>query len=646
MNIKKIEIRNFLAIQDATIELADRGLILVQGENLDDTSTDSNGAGKSTIADAIAWGLYGVTARGVTADAVVNKLAKKDCCVRILLEDEGGDYEIVRYRKDVTFKNQTLVELVSESSKVALHKAIEKETQEVINGIIGCSLEVFQAAVYAGQECMADLPAMTDKQLKLMIEEAAGVEILASAYTKAREQLLLLDKEFAIKQSAVISGALRLKEIEGDIAEQKVKLKEFEDSRKVSAKAELVKAAPILELLSELRKGQLTEKLELAVKAELSLISEKFLAIKSEQAELQNWNDKVRKAENEVATLATIARTEQANYRKACDAVENISEKIGKPCGECGKAYCAHDMEEATKLAVSLRDELEASLLKQTANLKTVMAASKKLSEQAEDYRRSMTDTSALASSQTALNESLAENELVKRKIAGAHDRIEQLKIAAKNFLDQPNPYTLPLKTLEDRLSAQSLSHKLAQAELTELDAKLSLQKAAVQIFGPSGVRAHILDTVTPYLNERTSHYLSSLADGNIEAVWNTLSTNAKGELKERFNIEVKNTKGAESFAGLSGGEKRKVRIACALALQDMVSSRATKPINILICDEVDHALDESGLERLMTIFNEKAKERGTVMVISHSDLKDWIDTSIIVTKEGGFSKVSGDIAA
>jgi DNA repair exonuclease SbcCD ATPase subunit len=155
-------------------------------------------------------------------------------------------------------------------------------------------------------------------------------------------------------------------------------------------------------------------------------------------------------------------------------------------------------------------------------------------------------------------------------------------------------------------------------------------------------VRAHILDTVTPILNEQTSDYLGILADGNIHATWNTLAKTAKGELKEKFNIDVTNDKGAKSFAGLSGGEKRKARLAASMALQDMVATRATKPINLWIGDEIDHALDEAGLERLMSVLERKARERGTVLVISHNSLADWVDNIITVEKEGGVSKVSG----
>ena len=107
----------------------------------------------------------------------------------------------------------------------------------------------------------------------------------------------------------------------------------------------------------------------------------------------------------------------------------------------------------------------------------------------------------------------------------------------------------------------------------------------------------------------------------------------------------VENGKGGKSFGLLSGGEKRKVQIASALALQDLVSRRATKPIDLFIGDEIDNALDPAGLERLMTILEEKARERGSVLVISHADLKDWIANVILVIKEGDVSRIEECVA-
>src|SRR5690606_21918673 len=57
----------------------------------------------------------------------------------------------------------------------------DRLTQQVVEKIVGASRDVFRAAVYAGQEQMPDLPAMTDKNLKILIEEAAGVTLLEEA---------------------------------------------------------------------------------------------------------------------------------------------------------------------------------------------------------------------------------------------------------------------------------------------------------------------------------------------------------------------------------------------------------------------------------------------------------------------------------
>ncbi|WP_210241344.1 hypothetical protein [Mesorhizobium sp. B1-1-1] len=95
----------------------------------------------------------------------------------------------------------------------------------------------------------------------------------------------------------------------------------------------------------------------------------------------------------------------------------------------------------------------------------------------------------------------------------------------------------------------------------------------------------------------------------------------------------VTNATGGKIFKGLSGGEKRKVRIATALALQDLVATRASKPIDLFIGDEIDDALDPAGLERLTMILEEKARERGSVFVISHNEMRDHVKQVMLIEK-------------
>lgn len=644
MNFTKVIIQNFLTIGNAEINLKDRGLLLIQGANKDDSSADSNGAGKSSIADAICWALYGVTARGVSTDAVVNKSAKKDCVVELHFEDAGEFYRIVRHRKDSTNKNATFVQQkhgVGGVMPLDLHKGTEKETQEVINALVGCSLEVFQAAVYAGQEKMPDLPSMTDKQLKLMIEEAAGTEVLARAHQIARDRLSVAFRELSSLQTLSSTHSVQHTTAAARLADETVKHADFEAQRKPQAKAELAKTIPLNAKFIEL--GGKIDAEELKDRGtELLKIASTFASLKSERDEQERLDKLILTASKALATAEAAARRAKQDHTNAVEALRTLSDKVGQPCGECGKAYCEHDLEAVKKLRQADLDAATETLKRCANEYKSAKAAHDDAQERATAHKKTLTDVTAMAARQRELQDELAQIEVLKKEKTAIEVEIEKCKSAAGVWLKKDNPYTASVALMEKTLRELEEQMRANEEKVREVESQVEILEEAVKVYGPAGVRAHILDTVTPYLNDRTSHYLSALADDNIHAVWNTLTTNAKGELKEKFNIEVKNDKGAESFEGLSGGEKRKVRLATAMALQDMVASRATKPINIFIADEVDHALDESGLERLMTVLNEKAKERGTVLVISHNSLSDWIDEVITVTKEAGYGKVSG----
>ena len=644
MNITKVVIDNFLTIQHAEIELDNRGLLLIQGDNKDDSSADSNGAGKSSIADAICWANYGVTARGVSTDAVVNKTAKKDCRVEVNLTDGTNDYKIIRYRKDSTHKNTTLVLQRDPNPAVIpieLHKGTERETQAVIDALIGCSLEVFQAAVYAGQEKMPDLPAMTDKQLKLMIEEAAGVEVLAKAHAKAREAYNDIKGKHSVATAQLTTLGAQHASLVASIIDEDTLHADFEAQRKPNAKAELAKTIPLQLRINDLSGKIDAEELKDRSK-ELADISATFAALQTERDEEERLAKVIFNTTKTLALAEAAARRAKQVHTDAVEALRTVSDKVGEPCGECGKAYCEHDIEAVKKLREADLANATTRLREDAEKYKTAKADHASATDAATTFKSTMTDVTAMAARQRVLQDELRAIEVLKKEQTAITVDVEKLKLAAGVWLKKDNPYTSTKAILEKQLAEVESKLTAVNKALKEIEEAMELHEDAVKVFGPAGVRAHILDTVTPYLNDRTAHYLSALADGNIHATWNTLTTNAKGEVKEKFQIEVVNDKGAESFDGLSGGEKRKVRLACAMALQDMVASRATKPINIFICDEVDHALDESGLERLMTILNEKAKERGTVLVISHQSLGDWIDEVITVTKEKGYGQVSG----
>lgn len=639
MKILSATVINFGAIGEAVIELDDKGLILVQGVNEDDTSQISNGSGKSTLPDALCWCFYGETAKGESGDAIVNRKAKKDCSVEAVMVDEDDEqvYRITRHRKHKVYKNMLRVEMQQGTSWKDLTKGTDKLTQEIANRVIGCGLEVFASAIYAGQEAMPDLPAMTDKQLKVLIEESAGISQLQTANDIARR---------IVGERKVVTQAVQTKidgkksvidNLDQQVEQAKEDWKIFETNakqriidqkevaREAAAAFDSALGDKIIKKVQSLKDEEVTVRAKIA-SVDAERIEERRLADISGDAGMQHAHAKGQ-------FDSALKKAQEAKHR-----LDHIGDTVGTDCASCGHVIEADDIagNEAVAKKAALDSAQKAKLAKADAESKREAAESalKTLA----DYRASMTDVSAqsetlsvIADKKRILDQHLDKWNTAKNEVAKAETRLAEL-------VHYVNPYKQIEVDLVNRLAGVHAEIVAMEAEREAAFDALEVAEAALKVFGPAGVRAHILDTVTPHLNARTSHYLSTLTDGNITAVWSTVSATAKGELREKFVIDVQSATGGESFKSLSGGEKRKVRLACAMALQDLVAARASKPIKLFIADEIDHALDPAGLERLMTLLEDKSRDKGTVLVISHTDLKDSIRNAITFTKKDGRS--------
>lgn len=646
MKLVSSEFNNFMGVGHAHLSFADKGLVLIQGENQDDPSATSNGAGKSTLPDGVFWCDFGVTARDkLSADAVVNRTAKKDCWVENKYEENDGSvWTIKRWRKlsGAAKKNGvSLTHTAPDGTVTDLTKGTDALTQVEIDKALGRNEEISLAAVYAGQEKLPNLPAMSDGDLKRLIEEASGVTTLIKSYDIARQRL---------KDAVSDHDRWRLDHVrnENDVRTTKQRLEELtarRDSYETNRSAQVATLKADLNAALTRAKGHQAERDKIDEPKFTKMVADldaKIAAMKDEHAEEARLvaieRDVVGRRIGMEQTLR-IAKQQAVDLKGELDGVQG---RVGTPCNTCGKPYEQHDLQAATTLAKSkLTTSVEkareiasdvAELRRQEADAVTVLA----------NFRASKTDISATVTERQRIALILAER--VKHEQAFANEMTIARRI--KGDLDaktaELNPYIDLVDTCQVDLDQALQAHSDSEVKGAELEKRVMVLKDVVKVFGPAGVRAHVLDTVTPMLNDRTAEYLGALSDGRISAIWSTLVPDAKGELKEKFSITVEKVGDGESFAALSGGEKRKVRLACALALQDLVASRATKPLALWIGDEIDDALDTAGLERLMTILENKARERGTVCVISHNSLNDWIRDTATVTRKGGFSTVAG----
>lgn len=610
MKLTTLKIQNFLSIYKATLNLADKGLVSIEGVNGDSTGGDSNGSGKSGVINSILYCVTGNYGKAGSADDVVNSSIGKDCMVETVWDDGARAYSIIRYRKHSKHKNAVKVSVLERPTPESgitgwkdITKAGAQAVQEQIYQIIGANEMVFRASCFSQQEDAVDIPGMTDKELKELLEAVLPLEDTGEYHPKAVKQRQ--------EQSAVIDAIKRkLWEVEHLITHSKAELKASLDARlnytnEVDAKNASIEKA--------IKAKKLAYGVALTT-ANVGTIPDELAALKKKELEVADANTgkaevELRFVENEVNTLK--------------DKLLNQKNR----CGECGQEI---------RTSTDYVEKIKRQLSRANARLETTRR----------DFERISRNATLLSSIRAAIGK--LERSLLEAKRNGeaaAHLKAEISLLERSKVTAGENPHEAAVTRHRDALKAAMGRKKDLEASLKEATDKLELFKAVELTFSPKGLRYHILENVAPRLTEATNKYLHTLTDGAISAVWSTVSRTGAGEFREKFSIEAR-MDGRSKFALLSGGEKRKVRLACFFALQDLIASQATKHIDIWIADEIDHALDPAGMERLMGLLNEKALTKSTILVISHNQLGEWISNSAVVTRKDGVSTISGILNA
>lgn len=637
MKFLTLEVENFMALANAKVELDQRGLVLIQGVNAGDSSAASNGAGKSTLMNSLMWCIYGETSHGVKGDDVLSTGHEKNCRVKVTIEDEGKRYAIIRHRKHKEFKNRLIVR----GEDGDMTKGKDSLTQEFVERLIGASKEVFMASIYASQEAMPDLPGMSDKNLKTIVEEAAGVDRLTKAYAIARERANAAAARMETTKTKMDACLSLVESAQNELESAKTSSEAWERDRNERldvARADLVGAEVTLtEVEMELR--SLPEQIRDTENA-IGKEREKLASKEEHDAKLV----KVRGAITDIRASIRITENIQKEAIQRARAfkvkAEEVNTKVGEPCPTCGKAYCVEDLSTVKESFVEqARSEISQAQASATSVAKYQEHLEKALKIES-SLVASTPDVSAIISRIEQLTKELGTLRHREKEVVAVEALVARARSEVDRITKEINPFLAVIKRHEESLAANKSSYGVLKTELKNIQEQALLLDKARLVYSPAGVRSHILTSVTPFLNAQTAEYLNTLSDGNIVAEWSTMESTKKGEWRDKFNISVRKIGASKTFQTLSGGEKRKVRIACSLALQDLVASRASKNIELFIGDEIDDALDTAGLERLMGILEAKARERGTVMIISHKEMKSWFRETITVEVKEGRSYV------
>ncbi|HKZ42381.1 MAG TPA: AAA family ATPase, partial [Candidatus Hodarchaeales archaeon] len=182
MKLLRLHAKNLFSLKDVTLDLNNRGLLLVTGHSIDEGG--ANASGKSSLSNkAILWTLFGQTAGGEKADAVVNRFRGEgeETFGEIEFEStSGGRFRLHRSRGP---SRLLLYDLDADKN---ISSTTEKDTQVIVNKILGRNRETFLQTDFFGQGKSASFLDLTPKAQVELLENILPFERLNELHDKAR----------------------------------------------------------------------------------------------------------------------------------------------------------------------------------------------------------------------------------------------------------------------------------------------------------------------------------------------------------------------------------------------------------------------------------------------------------------------------
>jgi DNA repair exonuclease SbcCD ATPase subunit len=179
---KKIKFKNFLSTgnQFTEIDFDKSNTTLIVG---------ANGAGKSTVLDALTFSLFGKSFRGINKPQLINSTNEKDCLVEIEFSIGTIDWKVCRGIKPSVFQIYKNGEALNqEASSVDQQKWIEQN-------VLKMNYRSFTQVVILGSSNFVPFMQLTAASRREVIEDLLDIKIFSSMTTIVKDKIRFLKEQ-------------------------------------------------------------------------------------------------------------------------------------------------------------------------------------------------------------------------------------------------------------------------------------------------------------------------------------------------------------------------------------------------------------------------------------------------------------------
>ena len=446
---RKVSFRNFLSTGNTPteIELDKHNTTLIIGDN---------GSGKSTVLDALCFGLFGKAFRNIKKDQLVNSVNERDCKVEVFFNIGRQKFHIIRSIKPNRFE-------IYKNGKMLNQDASVRDYQKHLeNNILKLNYQSFTQVVILGSSSFVPFMQLTPRNRRDVVEEILDIKIFSIMNTILKTRIKLLKDE----QKDIVHQ-YEMTETQIDMAERHIE--KSKENSKENKKALEQKIAQ-----NEIEMNNLT--------AQINMLQNKIV----------EWNDHVlprqQKLHDDVYELNKIKDKLDMKSSKAKEEITFFEENDNCPTCE------QHIDEDFKQKAIEERTNKMITSACTTTKLKVEIASMDARVQEFKQHEKEYRNHEVEVAKNTASSNSIITfNKQLMQQIENfnkADAELAEEKTKLKTYKSQ-------LKTIEKK-----------KERLTEDNNYLRIAR---QLLQDSGIKTKIIKRYLPVMNKLINSYLSAL---------------------------------------------------------------------------------------------------------------------------------------
>ena len=449
IKFQKLRWKNFLSTGDYYNELdfLENPTNLVVGEN---------GAGKSTMLDALSFALFGKAHRKIKKDQLINTINTKDCRCEVEFTVNSVQYKVVRGIKPAKFeiwKDGTLVN----------QNAHAREYQELLEkNILQMSHKSFHQIVVLGSSSFIPFMQLNSTSRRDVIEDLLDINIFSKMNVILKEKISLLKGDLENNNHSI-------EMVKTQISSQK---KYIRDLSAINTAHRKEKESEIETLNADIAVfNETNAELSEAVNSLLPAVTEELSKMRTNKTKLEKYRTKF---DTQVKSVVKEAKFFEDNeHCPTCD------QDIGDELRQSKRT-------DATARARELKDLME----KADAQLNDYQSQIDKLEE----------DMADLLHKQNLMNNNM-------QLISRLTQNVQKIQSDLAEMADSSGDMAQANKDLGN---LDNTLHGLNDDKYS-LSEKSSYNRVASELLRDTGIKTKIIKQYIPVINELTNKYLQTL---------------------------------------------------------------------------------------------------------------------------------------